>query len=101
MSDDIPTPAKGVYIFFDYIALGFVLVAIEELVRGSSWKVWVGCLALGAVFLFVGVMGSSALLGESSSGELQGKGPRAGNGWERGDDSAVDVADRSLHLGLR
>jgi uncharacterized membrane protein YbhN (UPF0104 family) len=58
MADDIPTPAKGVYIYFDYIALGFVLVGVEELVRqSSSWKVWAGCFAIGAMFLFFGVMG--------------------------------------------
>lgn len=57
MDNEIPTPAKGVYIYLDYIALGFVLAAIEELVRGSSWKIWSGCLTLGAVFLFIGVMG--------------------------------------------
>src|SRR5437867_11861172 len=59
MADDIPTPAKGVYIYFDYIALGFVLVGVEELVRGKGhpWWLWVGCLVIGAVFLFVGVMG--------------------------------------------
>ena len=59
LSDDIPTPAKGVYIYFDYIALGFVLVAIEEFVRHmSAWRVWSGCLVMGALFLFIGIMGS-------------------------------------------
>lgn len=58
MADDIPTPAKGVYIYFDYIALGFVLVGTEELVRHPGvWRMWVTCLVLGAAFLFFGVMG--------------------------------------------
>ena len=59
LSDDIPTPAKGVYIYFEYIALGFVLVAIEEFVRHmSTWLVWSGCLVMGAMFLFIGIMGA-------------------------------------------
>ena len=59
MDNEIPTPAKGVYIYFDYIALGFVLAAIEELVRGgwNLWKTCLACLALGAIFLCIGIMG--------------------------------------------
>jgi hypothetical protein len=60
MDSEIPTPAKGVYIFLDYIALGFVLTAIEELVRRGWWDAWktcAVCLFLGAAFLCMGIMG--------------------------------------------
>jgi hypothetical protein len=57
MADDLPTPAKGVYLFFEFIALGFALGAVEEFLRGSSWHSWVLALALAAAFLFLGVVG--------------------------------------------
>src|SRR5207248_8821372 len=57
MAEDLPTPAKGIYTFLEFIALGFILVGVEELIRRGSWGIFLSALALGAVFLFVGVMG--------------------------------------------
>src|SRR5579859_7370717 len=57
LADDLPTPGKGVYLYFEFIALGFVLVAVEEFMRGSSWHLWASALVFAAAFLFVGVMG--------------------------------------------
>ena len=42
----------SVYTFLDYIALGFVLVAVEEIVRGT-WQRCMICLFFGAVFMAV------------------------------------------------
>jgi len=57
MPDDVPTPSRGVYLYFEFIALGFVLVAVEEFMRGGSWHSWSAALVFAAAFLFLGVMG--------------------------------------------
>ncbi len=58
MADDLPSPGKAVFLFFDYIALGFVLGAVEEFLRdSSSWHRWAAALGFAAVFLFIGVKG--------------------------------------------
>lgn len=58
MADDLPSPGKGIYLFFEFIAFSFVLGAVEEFLRNrSAWHVWLGALAFAAIFLFLGVMG--------------------------------------------
>lgn len=58
MSDnELPGPAKGVYLFFEFIALGFALEAVAAFVRGGSWFIWTGSLLLAALFLWAGIKG--------------------------------------------
>ena len=35
MSDEAPSPFKGIYLFFEFIALGFILTGVEQIVRGE------------------------------------------------------------------
>lgn len=51
---DMPTHGRLIYRFFDYIALGCLLGAVEEFIRGSSWHIWLGALVVGAVLLCLG-----------------------------------------------
>jgi hypothetical protein len=53
--DDLPTARLAVYIFLEFIALGFALEAVASFMHGESWWKWVGALALGVVFLILGV----------------------------------------------
>lgn len=58
LADDLPTPGKAVYLFFEFIALGFALEAIADLVHyHGPWYRWSGSLLAAALFLTLGVKG--------------------------------------------
>jgi hypothetical protein len=57
LSDELPSTGRGVYLFFEFIALGFALEAVAAFVRRESWFIWAGSLLLAALFLFVGIKG--------------------------------------------
>jgi hypothetical protein len=59
MSDEMPNPtmSKWGYVVLDYIGLGFILVGPEEFVRTDQWKMPLVYVAVGAAFLFLGIMG--------------------------------------------
>ena len=60
MADDLPSPGKGVYLFFEFIALGFALEAIADIAHyGGPWYRWSGSLAGAAGFLWLGIKGPS------------------------------------------
>ena len=35
MADDLPAPGKAVYLFFEFIALGFALEAVADVIHGG------------------------------------------------------------------
>lgn len=55
MIDSPPSGGLAVYIFLEMIALGFALEAVAAFMRGDSWWKWLGALALGIIFLILGV----------------------------------------------
>ncbi|HTQ57569.1 MAG TPA: hypothetical protein VMI94_24030 [Bryobacteraceae bacterium] len=55
MPDDLPTPSKALYLFFEFIALGFGLEAVAALVKGEHWWKWTACFVGAAIFLWLGV----------------------------------------------
>ena len=58
MADDIPTPGKGVYLFFEFVALGFVLEAVADIVHyHGPWYRWSASFVLAAFFLGIGIKG--------------------------------------------
>ena len=61
MSDEIPTPSKGFYIFIELLALGAVLTGFEEFDKKQYWPggMWV---LFGAIVLFFGIAGLSGWL---------------------------------------
>jgi hypothetical protein len=56
MSDDVPTPSRGIYIAIEIIALGCVLTGIDDLDKEHIQKgaCWIGA---GIILLFVGISG--------------------------------------------
>ncbi len=56
LSDDVPSPSKGIYLFFEFIALGFALEAVADIVHyHGPWYEWMGSFTLAAIFLALGV----------------------------------------------
>jgi hypothetical protein len=54
MADDVPTPTKAVYLFFEFTALGCALEAIPAFEHGS-WRLGTLLIVLAAIFLILGV----------------------------------------------
>ncbi|HEV1995785.1 MAG TPA: hypothetical protein VGR03_15745 [Candidatus Acidoferrum sp.] len=55
MADELPSGDKAVYIYLEFIALGFALEAVAAFVRGDGWHIWAGSIVLSAVFLLAGI----------------------------------------------
>jgi len=61
MIDDLPTARLAVYIFLEFIALGFALEAVTSFMHGENWWQWAGALVLGVVFMVLGVKSESII----------------------------------------
>jgi len=61
MVESLPTARLAVYIFFEFIALGFALEAVSSLMRGDDWWKWTGALVLGVAFMVLGVKSESII----------------------------------------
>src|SRR4051794_17747746 len=74
MSDDLPSPGKGVYLFFEFVALGLVLEAVADIIHWQGpWYRWTASLVAAALFLFLGIKGGNILnwlRSKLSSGQL-------------------------------
>src|SRR5713101_7696045 len=55
MIDGLPTARLAVYIFLEFIALGFALEAVAAFMHGEIWWKWAGALLSGIVFMLLGV----------------------------------------------
>jgi hypothetical protein len=58
MADDVPTPGKLVYLFFEFIALGFALEAVADMLHGGPWWRWTISSIAAALFLWLGLKAS-------------------------------------------
>jgi hypothetical protein len=61
MIDNLPTARLAVYIFLEFIALGFALEAVTSFMHGENWWKWAGALLLGVVFMLLGVKSESII----------------------------------------
>jgi hypothetical protein len=61
MLDDIPRGDIAIYVFLEMVALGFVLDAVDALMRGDPWRKWVGATVIGLIFFVVGLKWRSIL----------------------------------------
>lgn len=57
MSDDPASVSKTVRTWLDYIALGFVLTGIEQILIAGKWERGSCAVVIGGIFLFFGIMG--------------------------------------------
>ena len=58
MADDLPTPGKAVYLFFEFVALGFALEAVADIIHyHGPWYRWCGSFVAAAFFLWLGIKG--------------------------------------------
>ena len=55
MLDDIPRGDIAIYVFLEMVALGFVLDAVDALMRGDPRRKWVGATVIGLIFFVVGL----------------------------------------------
>ncbi len=61
MIDEVPSAKLAVYLFLEMIALGFALEAVTAFMHGTEWWRWTGAIALGVVFMVLGVKSSTII----------------------------------------